>query len=131
MQTASLTNCKRLYELSKWGELEHGQWIYCDNELMLVHEDNDEGGLVGEGYSYREEDIIKKGFIPAYDLGYLLRKLPRYSCIEIDDVISATHTNKDHRDFTEVADTPEDACALLAIELFEQGILEKDGEVNK
>ncbi len=52
-----------------------------------------------------------------------MRKLPRYSCVEIDDVISATHTNQIHQDFVELADTPEDAACKLAIELFKQNIL--------
>lgn len=112
MHVASLELCKELFELSGWADTEH---CYYAN-----------GGLVnGDIVHQRSMVIDKPDNVPAYDLGYLLRRLPRYTAIEVDDVISATHTNQDHRDFVELADTPEDAAAKLAISLFEQGILKK------
>ncbi len=83
-------------------------------------------------------------FMPAYDLGYLLRKLPK----EIDDhflavEICSAHENlewtADYLHYPNLyliadepknadlmhADIPEDAAAKLAIELFREGILVK------
>jgi hypothetical protein len=99
MNVASLELCKALYELSGWAG-------------------DDSFGDMDSG----------KSATPAYDLGYLLRKLPQgthivkntgdkpdYSCW------SYLHENVD----TVRADTPEDAACMLAIELFKQGVLKK------
>jgi hypothetical protein len=60
------------------------------------------------------------GDIPAYDLGYLLRKLPQpYSIM----AYSTGRLVAVQGEVTATADTPEDAAAKLAIELFKQGIL--------
>jgi hypothetical protein len=62
-------------------------------------------------------------FIPAYDLGYLLRKMHIYI---------AWHMSREDRGYVInvagdefIADTPEDAAAVLAIALFERGIYQK------
>lgn len=112
MNVANLENCKKLYELSGW---ESGEWFTMGAE--------------------DEISLAEMPDIPQYDLGYLLRKLPR--TINIDGVpyqfrlephklleewwASYSHT----RDIQIFAPTPEDATCLLAIKLFEEGILKK------
>lgn len=75
-----------------------------------------------------EADAFRDGITPAYDLGYLLRKLPVHISIESH----ATLDGKGSRWYKAVdnsaeescrAVTPEDAAAKLAIELFKQGVL--------
>ncbi|CAB4132348.1 hypothetical protein UFOVP253_8 [uncultured Caudovirales phage] len=86
------------------------------------------------------EETVKRSF-PAYDLGYLLRKLPdyvklfrnnygKYYCAAVtggfrhpDNQLGQPDTAHDWY----IADTPEDAAAKLAIELFRQGILAPTG----
>lgn len=117
MYTASLENCRKLFEVSGW----------------------DDGSLD----DWREEPTAIEGtpkIAPKYDLGYLLRKLPLR--VEIKDYTSGIlvmHRWSDgscvmeyiggHKPGQQIfgpwasADTPEDAAAKLAIELFEQKIL--------
>ncbi len=117
MNVASLENSKKLYELSKWTETEyvHSSDTYrAGYDLMLRERAN---GLV----------------LPAYDAGYLLRKLQHlnvdlypidkgscwYACVQWEE------------NSTELpADTPEDALAKLAIELFKQGVLTNDSKTS-
>lgn len=108
MNVASLDNCKRLYELSGW---DTGQsW-----NIIL--------------------GLKPKTYVPGYHAGYLLRKLT-----EVKTGLTVYHvhstmcyeafyagkffeygTNTQHWDTQ--SDTPEDALCLLAIKLFEEGIL--------
>lgn len=68
---------------------------------------------------------------PAYDLGYLLRKLPEFGkniywhTYHKNWCAAYEHTDEDGCQtlIHKVADTPEDAACELAIELFKQGIL--------
>lgn len=133
MNVASLELCKELYELSGWDRTDKSWWIEqwgnFDTEVAR--------------YAHKQdEDDTSTIHYPAYDLGYLLRKLPNYVWSEryqekarlwvrkdednwfawyfvngIQDVVSEFGTN---------ADTPEDATAKLAIELFKQGILKPE-----
>ena len=106
MTTASLELCKELYELSGWVDTEICHHEYEDgNTLPITHN-------------------------PAYDLGYLLRKLPsgvflakgkRYR-IWNDDTNNYTWAGSEKLDPID-ADTPEDAACKLAIELFKEGVL--------
>lgn len=129
MNTASLENCKKLYELSGWSipqltwtwrhHLPHGK-----SQLLLMID------KVADDFRYRNQnpEIAKRfaeenKFYPAYDLGYLLRKVqslkPTLGCINGRMwSISANYKRG-------TGDTPEDACALLAIKLIEEGILSK------
>lgn len=112
MQVASLELCKELYELSGW------------NNLPLRH--SKQGVFSLEPFP---PDLIPLDFCPAYDLGYLLRKLlPNYGKVTL------TH-DAGHNQWwaTDVighavfeADTPENAACKLAIELFKQGVLKKE-----
>lgn len=96
---ASLELSKELYELSGWGA-----------EL------NDWRSNSGTGVD---------GAYPAYDAGYLLRKLPIYCNVEHDKVWSSTFDNVIDN-FTTIAAIPENALCQLAIELFKQGILKRE-----
>jgi hypothetical protein len=122
MNVASLENCKKLYELSGW---ETGEW-----------------------FTFGAEDAISLDEfpdIPKYDLGYLLRKLPKeiyagrflHLTYPIDLWVAGYTTDVDgvvvgkvSFDNMQTADTPEDAVCLLAIKLFEQGQLNKEGARN-
>jgi hypothetical protein len=109
MNVASLDNCKRLWEVSEWDGTQN-VWL------------PDGKG----GWELEADNIEQNGelaFIPAYDLGYLLRKLH----IFID-----WHMSRDDRGYVIhiagddwIADTPEDAVAELAIALFKRGIYQK------
>ncbi len=101
--------CKELYELSGWTVLGFA-----------------DGWHSGNGS-------------PAYDLGYLLRKLEdsgetiilRYNNPENMTAIALSDWNKQYTAATvsmtqgsyPIASTPEDAACKLAIELFKQGVL--------
>lgn len=85
-------------------------------------------GLSGwhTGGSTREEEFRP----PEYDLGYLLRKLPKW----LDDIrdtamLGRTTYNKGwsivYRDLCYIADTPENAVCKLLIELLKQNTLPK------
>lgn len=102
---ASLEHCKELYELSGWNP----------------HDLPDHPGSNG-----------KLPYVPAYDLGYLLRKLPRTAITRIDQndfknaewvADSFLLRDRKRKPVQFRADTPEDAAANLAIELFKQGVL--------
>lgn len=61
MTVASLENCKRLYELSGW------------SGTGLDYQSYD-----GKDFELKEYDANPPVSVPAYDLGYLLRKLPSF-----------------------------------------------------
>lgn len=75
---------------------------------------------------------------PAYDLSFLLRKLPQNSWVGYVDTsgqrgcaLAKTYTwNEQGNDVRKIAEcragTPEDAACLLAIELFKQGVLTRE-----
>ena len=104
MNVAAKELCQELYELSGWGG---------DDPYFNVNE-----GWYKEGRPAQKSVLVA----PAYDLGYLLRKLPSWSLIQknIDRYEATSSMNNTH------ADTPEDAACKLAIELFKQGILTKE-----
>jgi len=126
MNVAKLELCKRLYELSGWDDTGFG---YQDKgksftpTLVPTYDDN-------IAYDY-----------PAYSAGYLLRKLPKETAhnnvlaliTEWEDSFYCGYAERNNEgDYTidsafykscERADTPEDALCLLAIKLFEEGIL--------
>lgn len=130
MNVASLELCKELYEVSGWYFANH-KWYYSEftGLLTLAPADDD----VGKTY---------KVVCPAYDLGYLIRKLPRtkkyigtYKRAMTSDLVVASldtiewgagyQEDESFFNLIETAATPEDACARLAIELFKQGVLTK------
>lgn len=99
INVASLELCRELYELSGW---EDGY-----ESTMDWHQPVD--GSRGA---------------PAYDLGYLLRKLPLGELRNRDGLYSAWQNNSANV-APQYAETPEDAACKLAIELFKQGVLTK------
>lgn len=143
MNVASLDLCKELYKLSGWDTPDHSwhrvmahdmsgwrEWkVWCANNGV-----ND----------FSEE------YFPAYDLGYLLRKLPQRLSDKwvdpntlddrverwlelvpledkwiIDYPIYEAYELPKSSVLQKSTATPEDAAAKLAIELFKQGVLKK------
>jgi hypothetical protein len=97
VSVASLELCKELYKLSKW---ESDYWYDWNHGEPTV-----------------EDMKLSESNIPAYDLGYLLRKL-RYAntkaYIEADKRLEQMM----------MSEYPEDYAASWLIELFKQGLLE-------
>lgn len=146
MNTTSLEISKRLYELSGW------MGTYCCWDKTPDKDD----------WHVRQLVTINppetNGKYPAYDLGYILRKLPHHLYIEdgtkytFEYSVGAERTHDiggqyqlelekwEDNDYAlrymchsngigtypksaTHADTPEDAVGLLAIKLFEEGVL--------
>lgn len=119
MNVASLELSARLYELSGWES--DRTWASNGSGLEFIVRSDD--GELGH-------DIYRVTY--AYDLGYLLRKLPHrieFKDLELhkvyDDDWTAGYTYQDEWIVKGEADNPEDATVNLAIELFKQGILTK------
>jgi hypothetical protein len=116
MNIASLELSKQLYELSGWADTSH-EYYHSEYPNRM-----DVAGV-------RECDADVLSICPAYDLGYLLRKLPGVQLNRQSDE-EANYGNTawacESGNYAKIADTPEDAAAKLAIELFKQGILTKD-----
>ena len=132
---ASLVLCKELHDLSGWEAPD--TWAFGDelNEPIVVSSDHGELG----------HDIYRVAY--AYDLGYLLRKLPAQ--IEFNDEIvkltldrqsgkmwrasyayplermKAKRRYADWKFLAYQYETPENALCRLAITLLKQGILGK------
>lgn len=133
MNVANLENCKELYKLSGW-QVEVGFWITTPKHVLDGVE-HDEFSYIADYDERREGDIIT----PAYDLGYLLRKLPDYVKLFRNNhgkyycaAVTGSWRHPDNRlgepDTAHewyIADTPEDAACKLAIQLFKQSILTK------
>lgn len=134
MNVASLELCKELYELSGWSNTEFYYKEFAGHPEVIHHLSHLMAGLVSVH--------------PAYDLGFLLRKLPR-----VLGTIGANEgwlqiTPRDERDHSgwlahygyvageghhgflyadwaqTLAATPEDAAAQLCIALFKEGVLQ-------
>jgi hypothetical protein len=122
MNVASLELCKELYELSGW---EDTFWNYSrssgsDFPFRLGHKGSIETREVKERY-------------PAYDLGYLLRRLPakrhrstsrqsRYESLRLWKQVDDWVVGYSGIGYCS-AESPEDAACELAIGLFKNGIL--------
>lgn len=100
---ASLEHCKELYELSGWK----------DTDIWFGNGDVSNVKRNSYGVYFDNNDI------PAYDLGFLLRKL-RPIFLSQDD----TELAEALRLMCQVP-SPEDSLCKLAIELFKQGLLTK------
>lgn len=134
MQIASLDLCKDLYELSGWIDtyLTYHLDVRSNEWCEPVHSEVFEHVLISlaEGKSTYKKDRVR----PAYDLGYLLQKLPYGGfCLQRhpdpDGGWQAYLQDNLHRRIADVyADTPEDAACKLAIELFRHGVLVKQEE---
>lgn len=122
MNVASLELSKELYELSGWGET---HFVYArSSEYKQLK--------VLSSKSANTQDHTTH--FPAYDLGYLLRKLPRE--LKNGAYLQMTPSPDEewefgYAEYGEIpngnpqasSDTPEDAACSLAIELIKQGVL--------
>lgn len=141
MRVANLELCKELFEVSGWDLDEHDKylskwWWSLDGVVQ---------DWAADRYKLTPDQVVA----PAYDLGYLLRKLPdftelhkeyadgkvRWNCTDenAESQINGVPFAEPHIDFEfydndHYADTPEDAACKLAIELFEQNILTKESK---
>lgn len=122
MNVASLELCKKLYELSGWD----------DPETLGAIKSSETTGVVstlppGKNFYYGNR-------IPAYSLGYLLRKLPQSLSADADHITGDWMLKLDHPSHGwnayyygdlqgGVADTPEDAACKLLVELIKTGII--------
>lgn len=106
MHVASLELCKELCELSGW--------VDCHDKYRS------DGTLVSWGFSG-----WKSRECPAYDLGFLLRKLPYAELRNWRGIYTAWRNTPANFPPIE-ADTPEDCAAKLAIELFKTGVLTRE-----
>lgn len=66
-------------KLTKWWKPEYGDWIKhieegCCDEEHLYHEDNDEGGGVGNNYNHRIDDP-KLEYLPLLSIGQMIEFL--------------------------------------------------------
>lgn len=140
MNLTQLDISRALYELSGWDDTE-----YCHKTV-----------LTGDLLEFRAISLTEDAGVganarfvcPAYDLGYLLRKLPffheywnggneagyltvKHWAVQYEAGYWEENGDRDHYNkFTSgYADTPEDAAAKLAVELFKKGVLTRDGDV--
>lgn len=136
MSVSSLELSKKLYELSGWTDTD---FIYYAN-----------GGIINDNVEYRPMVFDKPDHLPAYDSGYLLRKLPPELKLDGLHYVGDSKVNDFYLEMEApsgdsdkwiffysnggesefygkgmLAYTPEDALCKLAIQLFEQGILER------
>jgi hypothetical protein len=127
MTVASLELCRELYTLSAWTDTNF-YWSNVTHSFVYVNDYI----LIDEDDELRSDDSD----IPAYDLGYLLRKLqnPKFQVAVMawpNGTYSAACYEAGDRmyDMPDAdAATPEDAVALLAIALFKQDVLQRSGQ---
>lgn len=130
MNVASLELCKELYELSGWGKTQN-VWAIATGE---ENKDVSPWLRVGVGSSSAWEEL------PAYDAGYLLRKLPASVKIKGHPYVLELRPNysgsawsalyydpeKAEAPIQVYDNAPEDCLTKLAIQLFKAGILTKE-----
>jgi hypothetical protein len=118
MNTASLELCRELYEITGW---EADDWYDHGNMAELCTLEDVEAG-----------DNPKSEYTPAYDLGYLIRKLDHKwfrleHSFEINEPInrwSAWYLTDDVGGYVEEGESPEDAVAMLCIQLIRKGVMD-------
>lgn len=103
MNVASLELCRELYELSGWYDTDY---IYYSN-----------GGEYSGAYYHRNMVFQKPKNMPAYDLGYLLRKLNRHFYATQKAELRRLGT------YLLLVDDPENKLVEYAIQLFKQSVL--------
>lgn len=132
MNVASLELCKELHELSGW------------DDTPIVRGDSwNEGLSLGFGVWSRDhlmEGIVEGDISPAYDLSYLLMRLPKLITLYQSEGSWSCHfqSSKTHQAIVNGSvivlpyfwmtrgETPEDAACSMAIDLFEHGIITKE-----
>lgn len=124
MNVANLELSRELYELSGWGdpdgEAPLGEYdLYFTQAMWCQESEKSDWELYTEP---SDHTIYGNNHIyPAYDLGFLLRKLPKLA--RLDRGARNWHCTVLMNGFVAHADTPEDAACKLAIELWKQGVL--------
>lgn len=121
MNVASLENCKELFELSKWAN----SLKDLDNiNIWGIDSEGKSAVITGQAYANNLEKIgIPTLVIPAYDLGYLLRKLTRIGIFVEITKAKNWRAGDSSATYQSIAAIPEDAACLLAIELFKAGVI--------
>jgi hypothetical protein len=116
-EVARLELSKRLWELSGWKK----------TSCVFVHLDGvyDRWDLHDRGTA---KSYNKSEQVPAYSLGYLIRKLSPCQIIASSDGMYWASWNPAADEIEERANSPENATCKLAIELFEQGILKREDQ---
>ena len=154
MNTASLELCKELYELSWWDNDRTLTWqhvkrsVHNDEWEELGSEDRvlDHHQIKDYNWENKHDAVYSEFICPAYDIGYLMRKLPDSIWSDKYEQKASLWTRKNLSDYSvwywvgnskdgsgtsseysAVADTPENALCRLAIELFKTGILKREG----
>lgn len=135
MNVASLELCRELYELSGWGKSAFSYHIHDGLQKYFIYSDGSNPPYIVDGTAYSLSEDERAGeHTPAYSLGYLVRKLPsyweihparnRYVAANFNGIVNSSSRAIKH---VCIEDTPEDAAAKLAIELFKQGVLKREG----
>lgn len=128
MNVAAPNLCKELHELSGWAD------------CLYVFDKDEHEIIVTAGATALTVESL--GYIPAYDLGYLLRKLPSGSgIVKNSSYPTQTYTARrptmlgipENPDPLKGrigwdADTPENALCMMTIELFKQKVLKKNDD---
>lgn len=116
MNVADKDLCQELYELSGWfGDLEWFEALKFSTKPSV--------------WEPVQTDPESKNAIPAYDSGYLLRKLRPVLSELRPDTVSNYWVADNEMIEAEIRETePENALTKLAIELIKQGILKKDNQ---
>jgi hypothetical protein len=118
MTVASLELCKELLELSGWEDT----YFWWDKDEQRVPEKQ---MVVQAGKIFADDT-------PAYDLGYLIRKLPEGIEIKHGGMTRGMWRvlfyGGKQQEFS-LADIPEDALCQLAIILFKQNILTRKDDL--
>lgn len=115
---ASLDRCRKLYEITKWGEK------FKDEKLDLWGvAENGNASVITQS----QLDGFPVELIPAYDLGYLIRKLPLGSSVHTptiatDKACVAMYKVRDTV-IPHSADSPENAAADLLLDLIGRKIV--------
>lgn len=125
---AGLSHCEELYKVTGWSQTTCWWNIFKDYDNGLPH-------ILADTYRHQTTDK----HVPAYDLGYLIRRLPDYCVmgdesdedrgfqLRLDPFGGGWIAEYPFGDWPQaVSDRPEDAVCALAIELFKQGVLSRE-----
>src|SRR6187549_1083841 len=115
MNVVSLNLCKELHEISGWG----GTNPLASYETGLMWRYGDDYEFMALDYSSWSKGNKRIAGMHAYDLGYLLRKLPHFELIFNGMTYWCNYESEDNlQPDTECwGKTPEDAACKLCIEL--------------
>ncbi len=126
MHVASLQLCRALYQLAPdWNDT-YCSWfiddVVPDDQLLGQPRSEPAVGIHGS----RLRAIFSE--VPAYDLGFLMRKLPDgYGLVKgVGSNWIAFEMRTMQPQNGEKAETPEDAAVMLCIKLWRQGTLPKE-----